>query len=730
MRFSAVGTAGFLVDSAVLVLLTDLIGLNPFLARVPSFLAAATFTWWVNRSWTFQHSFRSPVAWQWLRYLLAMKVGAAVNFMVFALALILSNFAYQNPVLGVALGSIAGLAVNYLMASRLIFRPANDGQSASGSDRLFDQRAIWILAACMPVLFGMLSLLRGQDLNWDLLNYHLYVPYAWLEGRHNVDLAAAQMQSYFPSLIDLPYFMMIQFLPGPVVAFLMGLLHGLVFIPLFMISRHFVSWKAAFFISLVACLGSAWLSGLGTTMGDNLACLGIILTFLLLLPIVRGDPSAMNQPFRWLLAAGLVLGLFVGLKLTNAVFAVAVLLAFSLSCPGDWGMRLKFVLFVGLSALVGLIASAGYWFHYLWMEFGNPLFPQFNHWFGGPLASSTGIVDQSRVPERASQVLLWPLKLLTDPDHFSEVGQRSLLWLVLVLAAVWWFAQQLIARVTGQPRPTIKNTERFLLLCLLFGFALWAFTFSIFRYLAGLELLAPLAVWVLIRYAAARRVSDRLNPMVLSLLALAGLVGSESWGHGRLGWDSVTVEVPELERPQERVLILVGDQPQSWRLPWWPEDVAFVGLGGNFPESELFRTRVIDQLRSRPGPHLAMLPAFHRRGEARLEKVNTWLAVRRVPAQGWLCRFLDRLASERELNLTIRSLSDRDQDRSICQLYSTAVDKDHVTEITPNQDIARQSAELMRRYGLNLQASSCQVHASRLGDRNIPYQVCPVTLAR
>ncbi|MFQ5767967.1 MAG: hypothetical protein ACE5ID_08295, partial [Acidobacteriota bacterium] len=41
----------------------------------------------------------------------------------------------------------------------------------------------------LALLAGMIggvavSLLLGQDVNWDLQNYHLYTPYALLHGRH------------------------------------------------------------------------------------------------------------------------------------------------------------------------------------------------------------------------------------------------------------------------------------------------------------------------------------------------------------------------------------------------------------------------------------------------------------------------------------------------------------------------------------------------------------------
>jgi hypothetical protein len=67
-------------------------------------------------------------------------------------------------------------------------------------------RACWLL----PLLAGFLAVAKGQDGNWDLRNYHLYNPWAWLNDRLTTDLAPAGLQSYFNPLIDLPYFFLIQ----------------------------------------------------------------------------------------------------------------------------------------------------------------------------------------------------------------------------------------------------------------------------------------------------------------------------------------------------------------------------------------------------------------------------------------------------------------------------------------------------------------------------------------
>jgi putative flippase GtrA len=90
--------------------------------RVLSFLVAASFTWALNRRHSFQPREGEGRFSEWLRYLLAMLFGGAVN--------LASSFAcYQYfevvrvwPVLAVAAGAAAGMVVNFYSARRFVFR--------------------------------------------------------------------------------------------------------------------------------------------------------------------------------------------------------------------------------------------------------------------------------------------------------------------------------------------------------------------------------------------------------------------------------------------------------------------------------------------------------------------------------------------------------------------------------------------------------------------------------
>src|SRR2546423_11295898 len=86
-------------------------------------------------------------------------------------------------------------------------------------DRL--RTPLWIAIALLGS--GYASLRMGQDVVWDLKNYHLYNPWALLNGRLDVDIAAAQLQTYYNPVLDLVFYGLTRLIRSArAVAFVMG----------------------------------------------------------------------------------------------------------------------------------------------------------------------------------------------------------------------------------------------------------------------------------------------------------------------------------------------------------------------------------------------------------------------------------------------------------------------------------------------------------------------------
>ena len=121
-RFGVVGTVGFVVDAGVLTL-GLYAGTGPWIGRVLSYLAAASVNFGLNRAWTFRNADRSrPMAQDWSLFLLVNLAGFACNYGTYAALIAGVPLVREVPVLGVAAGSLAGMAGNFLLSRRYVFR--------------------------------------------------------------------------------------------------------------------------------------------------------------------------------------------------------------------------------------------------------------------------------------------------------------------------------------------------------------------------------------------------------------------------------------------------------------------------------------------------------------------------------------------------------------------------------------------------------------------------------
>ena len=121
LRFGISGGIGFLVDVAVLYLAMAA-GADFYLGRGISFLCAVFATWKINRNYAFKPSGSMSVWQEWWRYLLAMLGGGVINYLCSAMAVGLLPPSPLAPMLGVAIGSIAGMSVNFISSKLFVFR--------------------------------------------------------------------------------------------------------------------------------------------------------------------------------------------------------------------------------------------------------------------------------------------------------------------------------------------------------------------------------------------------------------------------------------------------------------------------------------------------------------------------------------------------------------------------------------------------------------------------------
>ncbi|WP_407468239.1 hypothetical protein [Xanthomonas campestris] len=562
-----------------------------------------------------------------------------------------------------------------------------------------------------------MSLGLGQDANWDLRNYHLYIGDAWLHGRLTTDLAPAQMQSYFSPLLDAMHAALMLHLPAPLVGVLLGALHALVFVPVAAVAWRGLSVhpRRAQWTPLLAAAGSSsavFLSELGGTMGDTATALPVLGAGAG--PAGTGTRAAgQNRPPS--MGCRRVAGSGGALKLTSALYALA--LVPGLMCDGA-RLRAR-LLALGIVIVVAgcvFVLVAGPWYWQVWQHLGNPLFPQFNGLFKSPLAAPVSIADTRWLPRNLGEHLLWPLLFTLKPQRIGDLGLVQALWallyaLVLIVAA----RAVLRCRVAGVG---LDRSATVVLVFVATAYVLWQAIFSIHRYLVVLELLAPVVLWICCRHAFAQR-ADHKAAWLIGLCALVAVVGWKDWGHEPWARAAFEVTQPQIIDPARATVLLVGDEPQSWRVTLLPQQGRYIGVATNISETDAYRARVRTLVAERPQVY-AMLGAARDKQQARVDRMNRWAQQFGWAAQPDCARLRWLIARGLRAELAAST-------PGRCLLV---VPKARALDIAAaDQAIREMAQQRLVAYGLTLDPAQCRTLLSRIGQAVYPYQFCTLRQA-
>ncbi len=449
----------------------------------------------------------------------------------------------------------------------------------------------WLLWIVGPIAFGLLALALGQDANWDLRNYHYYNAYAFLHGRLDYDVAPAQVANFYNPLMHVPFYHLVNALPPRGVAFVLGAVQGLNLPLLYLIIKRMVTattpWRAKFLAASIALLGilsAGNISELGTTFGDNVLSLLILLALWL---VVANQPTLGG---RWpaaaaiALAAGMLVGMATGLKQPVAVYALGLGLGFC-GLPLSGRRRLALVVAFGIGGLAGLAGADGFWLYTMWTRFGNPLFPYFNQLFHSPMASVADYRDLRFLPHNLREWLFFPVAFLVDFRHTAEVFFRDLrlpllycLGLILLLSRIPWIFK---AAESGAGLGEGGAARRYLLLAGIVSYLAWLKMFAIYRYLLTLEMLAPLGIWLLLTHLVRDRRRVAFFAGTCGILLVVTLVPPD-WGRVAFGDNYIGFTPPVLADPDHTLVLMTGVEPTAYLIPSFPPLVRFLRIQGYF----------------------------------------------------------------------------------------------------------------------------------------------------
>lgn len=447
------------------------------------------------------------------------------------------------------------------------------------------------LLCLAPFAMGLLAIALGQDANWDLRNYHYYNAYAFLTDRYAQDLLPAQTPSFYNPTLDLPFFWLATHVPARIAGFALGFVQGLNLCLLFIIAhtvlivpnpRHKVFVCAG--LATLGMLGGGGIAQIGTTFGDNIVSLGVLLSAAL---IARHHERLVldniDRMFGLALLFGIPCGAMVGLKLPTVIYAVG-LCGGMLFIGGRIGRRLALAFAFGVGILVGITLTLGHWAIFLQNHYGSPLFPYFNNFFQAPLAPLTSARDTQFIPRSLHDALLMPFIFADSPFRVGEIPWRD--WRIPVLYAVLPLA--LILRLCfGRNRAAHDGlahatASRYLLASFALSYVVWLIMFTVYRYAVTLEMVAPLMLVCAIGWLPLKLSTRGLLAAVL-LAVVSASIQPGNWSR-RDAWSDrfVDTTIPDLGDTSNLMILMAGFEPYAHVIPNFPANIAFVRIQSNF----------------------------------------------------------------------------------------------------------------------------------------------------
>lgn len=574
----------------------------------------------------------------------------------------------------------------------------------------------------IPLFFGLWSLLLGQDRNWDLAAYHFYNGFSFIHNKFDIDLAAAGSHSFFNPLLDAFYYYFNTHLPPKLFGFLLGFIHGLIFVFIVNITKILIpksdrrpNLDLIFFISFICCLTPNFLAGLGNSMGDNSTALFGICSIWLTISYwnTLGKESLLSNLL--ILSIGLIMGVGVGLKLTNAPYALA--LALSLFFYSSKILKnLKIVIVLSLGVLFGIACSAGFWFLNLWEHFHNPFFPQFSNFFPNEF-SNIDVIDRRWPPKDLFEAIGWPFITALNYKRVGEGLVHQILWptFFLLLYIKILFG---IFKTKVPCFKTLPDKQFFLILFIAISYVAWMFVFSIQRYIVTIEVLLPLAIYFLLANIFEKYPIKKISIYFLCISASIILFGGfGTWGHARWTYPALKVETPKVLNPETSTVLLTNfGMPITWMITQFDSHLSFVRLGILPTEKQN------NFLKKRSGNLFVMFPGAY---NWRIDNVHTWTKI--VSELGLLsnkekCEKLQTLIEKIKFRGQIKFYEPRAIIKDQC--FIDIKDQDFIDINEANQKIIDFNNAELNSHGFELIKSSCHDYHASIGGQGWSYIFC------
>ncbi|WP_018148529.1 hypothetical protein [Henriciella marina] len=464
-----------------------------------------------------------------------------------------------------------------------------------------DQVRAWGPWLIWVILFALVSAVVPRDASFDVAHYHLHNGWSALNGRLKQDLAPAEMHSFLNPTYNLVVWWLIERLPGPAVAAILGALQALIVPVLYFLGRSLFrlsnvenAERAALVCAFVGFVCVPVLATMASLRNDTLGALAFCAALMLLLR----DEGKSASLKRFAMAAFIV-GLAAGMKLTNVVYVPGLAVFVLVARPG-FGPRIRGVLVSAAGGLIGMALMGGWWMALLYEAFANPVFPLLNTVFDAPLGSDSVSRDVRYLPSNFLEAVAWPALAAFDLSLINEDDGRDLRLAAFYVGAL---ALPALALVSARHRAHVPRAVLAVSLACVAFVLFWVLQFSIMRYAMAAFLLGPMLLVLAWQISPLRKYVAPAGKPALYGMALIFIFTMKSESVRRIPWSSAGEGYLSVERPEQfsyegAGVIMAGPFPVAFTATAF-SDAAWITHGDVQPWSRPFLENYRPEIRSR-----------------------------------------------------------------------------------------------------------------------------------
>ena len=455
----------------------------------------------------------------------------------------------------------------------------------------------WLAYGFFVLASAVLCLCFGKDLNWDSLNYHYYSGFSALHERATLDYMAAGPQGYMNPWSYVPFYWMVSHdWPPPVVAVCLAVFQSLGLVLVYEIGMLVVPGRSeairhalSLIAGLIGLANPIYLQQLGSTFSDSSVAVLVLFGVWALLRSGAAEEWVGSAQIGLLLLAGFAMGAASGLKLSSALYAIAM-------TPAALIVRRVFPLqgfaVYALGGIGGFLATDGPWAVRMWTEMGNPLFPFLNELFRSPDFTTESVKHQRFLPTDWFELLMRPIRIalpirLTQTELYApDVRYAAFLLLSVSALLVGIRRDRVGVRVGGA---LDADRGRLLLVgsgCFVLSWLMWLSSSGNGRYFVPMAgFVGALGVgWISWMLGSKQMRAIWAGLALLACQTFVLIDASETrWNPSDWGEKWFDVELPAGLRDEAVTLVSMDSQTASFLVPFLRAGSGAINISGGHP---------------------------------------------------------------------------------------------------------------------------------------------------